>query len=298
MNGVIVGSIEDNGEDMNVVLKTNIFASGAKMEDILSIPFIVGPTAYIVGNFVETRTQNAIASVNRENGKVQISVESDLETGIDSVSSQAAFVDYASKYSFPTGISYTVGGQNDANSELITAVVSAFFIAVMVIFAILTLQFNSFSQPAIILYSVVMSLPFVMLGLLATGNQFSMPFGIGFIAFTGIAVNHGIILIDAINQNLQKGMTGFTALIEAGSSRLEPMTLTTVTTVLGILPIALRDRFWAGMGFTIIFGIIAASALTLFVVKGIYYEIYVAEHEGIMKKIRRKWGERKARKVK
>ena len=84
------------------------------------------------------------------------------------------------------------------------AVVSAFFIAVMVIFAILTLQFNSFSQPAIILYSVVMSLPFVMLGLLATGNQFSMPFGIGFIAFTGIAVNHGIILIDAINQNLQK----------------------------------------------------------------------------------------------
>lgn len=188
-------------------------------------------------------------------------------------------MNFASTYQFPTGISYKAGGENDANSELIIAVVSAFFIAVMVIFAILTLQFNSFSQPAIILYSVVMSLPFVMIGLLITGNQFSMPFGIGFIAFTGIAVNHGIILIDAINQNLQKGMNGFTALVEAGSSRLEPMTLTTVTTVLGILPIALRDRFWAGMGFTIIFGIIAASALTLFVVKGIYYEIYVAEHE-------------------
>ena len=87
---------------------------------------------------------------------------------------------------------------------MIIAVASAFFIAIMTIFAILTLQFNSFSQPAIILYSVVMALPFVMLGLIATGNQFSMPFGIGFIAFTGIAVNHGIILIDAINQNLQK----------------------------------------------------------------------------------------------
>ena len=70
-----------------------------------------------------------------------------------------------------------------------------------------------------------------------------------------------------------------TALVEAGSSRLEPMLLTTVTTALGILPIALRDRFWSGMGFTIIFGIIAASALTLFIVKGIYYEIYVAKHE-------------------
>lgn len=79
-------------------------------------------------------------------------------------------------------------------------------------------------------------------------------------------------------------MEGITALVEAGSSRLEPMLLTTVTTALGILPIALRDRFWSGMGFTIIFGIIAASALTLFVVKGIYYEIYVADHTPFWKK--------------
>jgi multidrug efflux pump subunit AcrB len=298
MNGVTVGSIEDNGEDMNVILKTDTFATESRMEDILSIPFTVWPTTYTVGNFIDTKTQNAIASINRENGKVQIAVEADLEKGVDSVSSQSAFVNFAKQYPLPAGISYKAGGENDANSELIIAVMSAFFIAVMVIFAILTLQFNSFSQPAVILYSVVMALPFVMIGLLLTDNQFSLPFGIGFIAFTGIAVNHGIILIDAINQNLQKGMNGFTALVEAGSSRLEPMILTTVTTVLGILPIALRDRFWAGMGFTIIFGIIAASALTLFVVKGIYYEIYVAEHEGIWKKIKRKWKERNGRKVK
>lgn len=72
------------------------------------------------------------------------------------------------------------------------------------IFGILTLQFNSFSQPAVILYSVIMALPFVMVGLIITGDRFSLPFGIGFIAFTGIAVNHGIILISAINENFQK----------------------------------------------------------------------------------------------
>lgn len=297
MNGITVGSIEDNGEDMNVIIKSDVFANEAKMEDILGISFNIGTTSYKVGNFVDTRTQNAIASVNREAGKVQIAVEADLEKGIDTISTQAKFVEYAKLYNFPSWISYKAGWENDANSELIVAVISAFFIAVMVIFAILTLQFNSFSQPAIILYSVVMSLPFVMLGLLATDNQFSMPFGIGFIAFTGIAVNHGIILIDAINQNLEKGMNGFTALVEAGSSRLEPMTLTTITTALGILPIALRDRFWSGMGFTIIFGIIAASALTLFVVKGIYYEIYVAEHEWIINTIKRKWKDRKIKKT-
>jgi len=62
-------------------------------------------------------------------------------------------------------------------------------------------------------------------------------------------------------------MRGITALVEAGSSRLEPMTLTTLTTALGMVPIAMKDPFWSGMGFTIIFGIIAASFLTLFVVK-------------------------------
>ena len=127
-----------------------------------------------------------------------------------------------------------------------------------------------------------------MVGLILTGNQFSMPFGIGFIAFTGIAVNHGIILISAINENLKKGIEGVTALVEAGSSRLEPMLLTTVTTALGILPIALRDKFWAGMGFTIIFGVISASLLTLFIVKGIYYEVYMNPDESVFKKSLRK----------
>lgn len=73
-------------------------------------------------------------------------------------------------------------------------------------------------------------------------------------------------------------MESFSALVEAGSSRLEPMMLTTMTTALGILPIALRDKFWSGLGFTIIFGLIAASFITLFVVKGLYYEAFMVEH--------------------
>lgn len=279
MNGITVGTIEDNGSDMNVVIKTDTFLSGANMEDVLGIPFSFGTSTYRIGDFVETKAQNAIAAVKREDGNVQITVDADIDTARDTISTQAAIEKYAASYTFPKGISYARGGENEANKELITAVFSSFFLAIMVIFAILTLQFNSFSQPAVILYSVVMALPFVMIGLIITGNHFSLPFGIGFIAFTGIAVNHGIILISAINENLQKGMQGITALVEAGSSRLEPMTLTTLTTALGMIPIAMKDKFWSGMGFTIIFGIIAASFLTLFVVKGIYYEIYVVEHK-------------------
>lgn len=285
--GMTIGTIEDNGIDMDIKLKSSRFGDDVKMDDILSLPITIGNTSYAVRDFVDPTITNATATVSRESGKIQITVESNLEKWLDTLTYQNKLLEYAKTYTYPAGVSYAVGGENESNKELLVAVLSAFFLSIIAIFAILTLQFNSFSQPAIVLYSVIMSLPFVMVGLLLTDNKFSLPFGIGFIAFTGIAVNHGIILIDAINQNLKKWMDGFIALVEAGSSRLEPMVLTTITTALGILPIALRDKFWSGMGFTIIFGIIATTFLTLFVVKGIYYELYIAKHDSIFTKIKR-----------
>ena len=278
MNGVGVGTIAHDGEDLDVILKYKQFINVIKPDDILSHTFMNGGKTYRMGDFIEPVFKNAVASVNREAGLVTVSVGADFEDGINATDIQTQFTAFAASYDFPPGISYKTGGENAENSDLIVAVLTAFFIAVLAIFSLLTLLFNSFTQPVIVLYSVVMSLPYVMIGLLLTNNQFSLPFGIGFIAFTGIAVNHGIILIDAININLRKGMASFTALVEAGSSRLEPMLLTTLTTALGILPIALRDKFWSGLGFTIIFGLIACTFITLFVVKGLYYEVFMVQH--------------------
>jgi HAE1 family hydrophobic/amphiphilic exporter-1 len=285
MNGMNVGSVEDNWTDMDIYLKQSNFRDVVNVEDIMNSTFSFAWKSYQVWNFIEYNTKNSIASVAREDWKIIISVQADLEKGLDTVSTQGKFEEYAKSYDFPAWISYIKWWENEANKELIVAVLSAFFIAVLTIFAILTLQFNSYSQPLIILYSVVMSLPFVMLWLLLTWNTFSLPFGIWFIAFTWIAVNHWIILVDAININLNKWMGSFVALVEAWSSRLEPMTLTTLTTVLWIFPIALRDEFWAWMGFTIIFGIISASTLTLFVLKWVYYEVYLWSEKRKRKKV-------------
>lgn len=108
MNGITVGSIEDNGDDMNIILKSDRFIKEAKLEDILGISFTIGTTTYKIGNFVDNKVQNAIASVNRENGKVQITVEGDLNLGIDTLSTQTVFQKYADAYNFPTGISYKI----------------------------------------------------------------------------------------------------------------------------------------------------------------------------------------------
>ena len=79
MNGQTVGSIEDMGEDMNIVLKMSQFVDVVDTADILALPIIIGPTKYLLGDFVDYSMKNAIASVNRADGKHQITVDADLE---------------------------------------------------------------------------------------------------------------------------------------------------------------------------------------------------------------------------
>lgn len=174
--------------------------------------------------------------------------------------------------------------------------VTSLVLALIGIFAVLTWQFNSYAKPAIVFYSVFMAVPFVLLGLLITGNPFSMMFGIGFIALMGISVNHGIILLEGVDQNLEKGMDGFMALIESSASRLEPMLLTTLTTVLGMVPLTMAGAMWAGLAWTIIFGLMATTFVALFSLGSLYYMLFVAEKKpGFFKNICKKIFTKKTR---
>ena len=148
----------------------------------------------------------------------------------------------------------------------------AFIVALFLIFLILVLQFNSYTQSLLILYSIVMGLFGANIGLFITNNPYSLSFMIGFISLTGIVVNHVIVLIDRININLDKGMSMYDALIETGKSRLHPVLLTTVSTVVGLFSIASQDKFFAGLGYTIIFGLVVATIMTLFVIPALYHD--------------------------
>ena len=142
-------------------------------------------------------------------------------------------------------MSYQLGGENNDNSELIMAMGIAFVLSLIMIFSILVLQFNSFKQPQIIMYTVALALLGTNIGLSLTGNPYSMSFGIGFIALTGIVVNDAIVLIDRINRNRKNGMDKYTAITHAGKSRLQPIILTTITTILGLMSIVREDEFFA-----------------------------------------------------
>ncbi len=277
LNGRKIASIEDDGEDMDIILKADTFEKDVSLNAIENILFYHKNTAYRIGDFVDIKAKNSVETISQENGNIQIEISADVKENFNTSLVTKKATKIAEDFNYPSGIEYKKWWETEENSDLIIAMVSAFFTAILVIFGILTLQFDSYSKPLLVLYSVIMAFPFVAIGLLLTDNPFSMPFAIGFIAFTGVAVNHGIILIDAVEQNKKRGMEPFLALVEAGATRLEPMLVTTLTTVLGILPIALQNKFWAGMGFTIIFGLIATTFITLFVVTAIYYELYTRQ---------------------
>lgn len=279
LNGFPAWSItlEDTDRDIKVLYKE--FTGTIHPDDIENIIINTKVWPVRVGEVVDYNIDNAVASITREEGEIMIRVESDLETSHLNKweEIQKSFEQRAEKYTFPQWISYEKAGEASENADLINALIRGFLISVFLIMIILVLQFNSFRKPTIILYSIICALLWVNIWLFLTGNPYSMPFAIWFIALTGIVVNDAIIMITRIGENTSHGINIFESIIEAGRSRLQPIILTTLTTLLGILPISFQDKFWEGLGLTIVFGLFTGSLLTLFVIPSLYYMVFGKE---------------------
>jgi multidrug efflux pump subunit AcrB len=150
-------------------------------------------------------------------------------------------------------------------------------LALLVVFLILAIQFDSLTQPMVILLSVPMAVIGVFSGLLLTGNNFGLYAFMGVIALVGIAVNDAIVLVDTVNRNRKDGMNLIESLTNAGKSRFGPVLATTLTTIGGILPLAFKDENFAQLSISLIFGLIASTILTLLVLPIIYYIVEEAK---------------------
>ncbi|PIS04720.1 MAG: AcrB/AcrD/AcrF family protein, partial [Candidatus Buchananbacteria bacterium CG10_big_fil_rev_8_21_14_0_10_42_9] len=137
---------------------------------------------------------------------------------------------------------------------------------------ILVLQFDSFKQPLVIMLSLPLAMIGVVVGLLLLGLPFGFATFLGIVSLAGIVVNDAIVLIDRINTNINKRhMRLEVAIAEAGQARLQPILLTTITTIIGVTPLAFTDEFWRGLSVAVGFGIAFATILTLFVIPIWYY---------------------------
>ncbi|MBI4773436.1 MAG: efflux RND transporter permease subunit [Deltaproteobacteria bacterium] len=166
----------------------------------------------------------------------------------------------------PTGYTIDYAGDIEETQESFASLKLAYIVAFLLIMTILVAQFNSFFQPIAIMISLPLSVVGAVVGLLVTGNNFSIMSFIGLVGLSGIVVNDAIVLVDCINRFRKQDMDIYEAVVEAGKQRLRPILSTTITTMGGLVTLTVTDELWEGLGVVIIFGIGFATLLTLVVV--------------------------------
>ena len=257
-----------------------------------------------------TENNSSFNAVKRIDMDRVVTVYSNVLSGYNATDVNAKIRAFIEDFEIPKGLEISFTGEQEKQAEEMAFLSKALLIAVLLIFLILVAQFNSASTPIIISISVVLSLIGVLFGLLIFRMDFVILMTmIGIISLAGIVVNNAIVLIDyinltiirkrrALNLDASEKLTSpqlLECVVEGGKTRLRPVLLTAITTILGLLPLALgininfktlvtelnpnfyiggeNVAFWGPMGWAIIYGLTFATFLTLVVVPILYYLI-------------------------
>ncbi|UDQ96471.1 efflux RND transporter permease subunit [Lentisphaerota bacterium WC36G] len=171
---------------------------------------------------------------------------------------------------WPANCNYELSGEVSSSADTYSSLNKIFFIAMVIVFSILALQFNSFLQPIIILFSVIFAITGVFAGFFWFDITMSFNAVIGIIALIGIVVNDAIIMIDTMNRYVKNGLNVKDAAAKGASDRLRPVFITTITTVLGLIPLAISDNAWMPLCLAIIFGQSFTTLISVFLIPSLF----------------------------
>lgn len=287
-NGLNVSTYREGGDDYDITVKFT--EENRRVADVLRKIMIPTPTGQLVplttiANIDYTGT---IGDINRINHQRVVTVKADVdEAKIPGAVAKMQAETILKDYVLPPGYDIAFTGEHEHEQESKEFLSSALMIAIFLIFLVLVTQFNSISQPIIIMVSVILSLGGVYLGLAVMRFPFGIIMtGVGVISLAGVVVNNAIVLIDYTNKLRARGMNLEEAIVSAGATRLRPVILTAITTTLGLIPmvtgisidfrnlkIALvseTSQYWQSLSVVIIFGLMLATILTLLVVPTLY----------------------------
>jgi multidrug efflux pump subunit AcrB len=226
-------------------------------------------------------------AVNHKAQQPVVTISGDVKEGFNQNAVQEAVLLAVGKMESPPGVKFRLGGANDEQKKSEEFLSTAFLLAIFLIALVLVAQFNRFDLPLIVLASVILSLVGVLWGLILTGTAFGVIMtGLGVISLAGVVVNNAIVLLDYVEQLRREGSPPEEALIQAGLTRFRPVMLTAITTVLGLLPMAVglsidfrsgntywgtpTSEWWGPMAVAVVFGLAFATVLTLIVVPTFY----------------------------
>jgi HAE1 family hydrophobic/amphiphilic exporter-1 len=199
--------------------------------------------------------------------------------------------DVMKSYPLPEGFSYSIGGTAEDFLTSFRYLGLALLVSVFLVYMVMASQFESFRQPFIIIFSVPLAAIGVILMFTITRSVMNISSLVGVIMLVGIVVNNGIVMIDAANQLREEGIERIQAIRDAATMRMRPILMTSATTILAMVPLALEigegSAGWSGMAKAVIGGLLASTFLTLFVVPTMYTFFAGKEHTSAQARISR-----------
>jgi len=279
-NGIKVGEYRPDDTDDEVEIRVRFPYTDRNIDELdrLRVPTESG--AVPIGNFVQRIAVPRVGTINRADSRRVLTVQADVPEGVLPDDKVTEIKHWMKTANIDSRVSVEFKGEDEEQRQAEAFLVKAFGIALFIMAIILVTQFNSFYQAFLILSAVVLSTVGVLLGLLITGQPFGIVMsGVGVIALAGIVVNNNIVLIDTYNILRRRGMDTIEAVMRTGAQRLRPVLLTTVTTILGLMPmvlginIDLMDRaisiggpstqWWTQLATAVAGGLAFATVLTL-----------------------------------
>ncbi|MBQ7937264.1 MAG: efflux RND transporter permease subunit [Oscillospiraceae bacterium] len=278
VKNVSASTIETDEGEYDVII---ISESGENFtrEDIENYVFNVtkqdGTKAEVkLSDIAEIKDGNTLSSINRISHRRYLTVSAGIAEG-HNVTLVAADIERAlADYKAPEGVTYEFSGENESIMEAMWELVKMLGIGVILVYLIMVAQFQSLRSPFIVMFTIPLAFTGAFIALMIWGLEISVVAMIGLIMLVGIIVNNGIVLVDCINQLREGGMERRAAVIEASKTRLRPIFMTALTTVLGLVPIALGFGFGSSLiqpvAVCCIGGLLYATVMTLFVIPVMY----------------------------
>ena len=226
-----------------------------------------------MGSLIDIHAEQSRAVISHEAQKRVASVSSKLITGTTALEVTSKFQGRVEELGIPATVRVVVGGENEDVNKTFSEMGLALLTGTLLALAILVLEFNSFRFTIYLILIIPLSFIGVLVGLALSRQALSFSSMLGIIALAGVIINHAIILLDSVLHTLREGknLPLREAVIEASAARLRPIFLTTVTTVIGMIPLTMASALWGPLAFTIMFGLSFAMVLTLLFIPVLFY---------------------------
>ncbi|MCG9558748.1 efflux RND transporter permease subunit [Vibrio kanaloae] len=279
-NGLKIGDYlpDDSSEEVDILVRYPNDKRDIGRFDQLRVKTPAGLVP--ITNFAQIVPDHKQDTIKRLDGKRVVNIMADMEEGYNLALELPKIEQSLRELGLPSSVEFRIRGQNEEQENSSAFLQSAFMVALAVMALILITQFNSFYQAFLILSAVLFSTVGVFVGLLIFQRPFGIVMsGIGVIALAGIVVNNNIVLIDTYNQLIKRGLDKRDAILRTGVQRLRPVMLTTITTILGLMPMVLEmnidlinqkiefgapsTQWWSQLATAIAGGLAFATVLTL-----------------------------------